>query len=183
MDWRSRFPLQKKIAVVGRCPTTAHLAPYADPNWQIWTCGHGARLGDLARWDACFDVHDGTWGAANPHRDWLQAQTKLIVLNRARPEFPGAMALPREELDATFGRFFTSSIAWMLGMAILLAPREIGLWGVEMAAQGEYGPQREACGYLIGFARGRGIRVSLPEQCGLLKAPLYGFQDNVREFS
>jgi len=176
--WRDLFPKQKKIAVVGRYPYTMDLAPYANPDWQIWVCNGAASTGQAPRYDVCFDPHEYPWDPADEgnafHRDWMRAQEKPIVLKHLRGECPNEVRLPVDQLLESFGRRnFPSTISYMLGMAILMAPEEIGAWGVEMAAETEYVHQRASCCWLLGIAEGRGIRVTLPEQCGLLTAPLY----------
>lgn len=68
----------------------------------------------------------------------------------------------------------TSSIAYMQALAIAEGFEEIAIVGVDMAADSEYAAQKPCCEYLIGLAKGRGIKNWLPETCGLLDGPLYG---------
>ena len=52
-----------------------------------------------------------------------------------------------------------------------------------MATGEEYAGQRPCCEYLIGWARGSGIRVTIPPQSNLLKsAGLYGYTSEATEF-
>jgi hypothetical protein len=45
----------------------------------------------------------------------------------------------------------------------------------------EYEHQRPSCEYMIGFARGRGIKVILPKTCDLLQTRfMYGYEDDQR---
>jgi hypothetical protein len=67
----------------------------------------------------------------------------------------------------------------MIALAIYLKFDDIGIYGVDMAADSEYGTQRPSCEYFIGLARGRGINVYLPPETDLCKTfYLYGYQDN-----
>lgn len=51
----------------------------------------------------------------------------------------------------------------------------IGVYGVDMAVQTEYGAQRPSCEYFIGVAEGLGFKVQMPTQTDLLAAShLYG---------
>jgi hypothetical protein len=99
-------------------------------------------------------------------------------MQSAAPEVsPAITAYP---LAAVLERFpagyFTNTIAYMIGLAIALGAEEIGIYGVDMALGSEYGHQRPSCEYLIGLARGMGIRVHVPATCDLLKTPyLYAF--------
>lgn len=54
-----------------------------------------------------------------------------------------------------------SSIAYMLDVAISRKPEAIGLYGVSMAGDEEYAYQRPNVAYLVGLARGRGIKVTI----------------------
>lgn len=53
---------------------------------------------------------------------------------------------------------------------------EIGVFGVDMAADSEYGFQRPSCEYLIGWVQGLDFRVTLPTGSDLLKvSEMYGY--------
>jgi hypothetical protein len=55
--------------------------------------------------------------------------------------------------------------------------KEIHLYGVDMAVSTEYDEQRPSCEYFIGLARGRGIKVYIPEESHLLKVRYkYGYE-------
>ena len=116
-------------------------------------------------------------------------------------EIPNAMSYPLAEVINTLGvDYFNSSISYMLGLAIHriksyryndkafiardtpLYESKIGLWGVDMANitathpddpsfKTEFEYQRPNMEYLIGYARGLGIEVYIPE-----KSPLCKFQ-------
>jgi hypothetical protein len=69
-----------------------------------------------------------------------------------------------------------SSIGYMLAYALAQwaeagRPKDwqVGLWGVDMLADGEYADQRSQCEYMIGLMRGAGLPVFVPEGCALLK--------------
>lgn len=57
----------------------------------------------------------------------------------------------------------------MLALAISMEPEEIQLHGVYMADESEYRHQRANAEYLIGFAEGKGIKVTIPNESELLK--------------
>jgi len=79
--------------------------------------------------------------------------------------------LPYRELIEEFGEIFPSSISWMLAYAIKLGYTDIALHGVDMLADWEYGGQRDYLFYLIGLARGRGVKVEMQEYSGVYLAP------------
>lgn len=83
--------------------------------------------------------------------------------------------LPAAALVAEFGPVFPSSISWMLGYALFLGYTDIELHGVDMMGGTEYAGQRDHLFYLIGVARGRGVKVTMQEYAGVYLAPeVYG---------
>ena len=107
------------------------------------------------------------------YRKWVKQQP-IVYFQEHDPETPGSRIYPRAAMLAEFGPyFFTSSIAWMQSLAITYQPEEIGLWGVE--GNDGYGVQRSGILHFVQVARDRGIKVTVPDQCRLLDAPLcYG---------
>jgi hypothetical protein len=105
-------------------------------------------------------------------------------------DMPASVRYPIERICAVFGRYFTSSIGYMLASAILEGRDDslkvvdpdaaygwIGLYGIDLAADSEYADQRPNAEYLIGLARGLGIEVVIAEGAALLKADrLYGYE-------
>jgi hypothetical protein len=112
----------------------------------------------------------------------------------ARPEIPNSMAVPWRELVEKYGPyFFTSSLAYMMAMAIDAIEAEwkqqdengeprshskIGLFGVDMASNEEYQWQKPGCIYFALLARSKGIEVGVPPESDLLRPPpLYGVSE------
>lgn len=175
----------RKIAIVGHAPSSMSLAPYSDASWEIW--GLGNAYGLMPRWDRWFELHgldDGRKRWASDYWTWLTTDHgKPLYINAAHPDLPHAEIYPRTEVCRQFGNYFTNSVSWMLALAIQQRPASIALYGVDMAEAdssvgqaGEYQHQRPSCEYIIGFARGLGIEVIIPESSDLLKAiSQYGF--------
>jgi hypothetical protein len=79
--------------------------------------------------------------------------------------------------------FFTSSLAWMMAMAIKAGAKKIGLWGVDMAAAEEYENQRMSIHYFTYIARQRGIEVGVPHESDLFTPRfLYGIDEWTHSF-
>ena len=178
-DWRQRFIGHRKIAIVAKAPDTVRLAPWNDASWSKWILNDMASLNEAPNWDACFEVHENAITSASCgtiHSQWLRKQHgKPIVTNRSHADMPDCVPLPVDEIVNTFGRYVTNTVSWMLATAILLQPDEIGLWGVNMAQDGEYAYQRNNLEFFCGVAFRAGIKITIPDGCDILTAPfLYG---------
>jgi len=139
------------------------------------------------------DLRGGPPHGRDPnHVAWLIQTSEQIPLYflEPRPEVPDAKIIDQEAMFKFFSmdgekpcNYFTNTISWMLGKAIMDGYEEIGVWGVDMMMGGsqensEYGYQRPSCEWLLGWARALGIRVHLPEQSDLLKTSfVYGDRD------
>lgn len=146
------------------------------------------------------------------HLNWLKdasARFPVYMLEQ-RPELPDARVLDQQAMFAYFGKrlrdahgnpvgglkYFTNSISWMLGWAIMqLCPdpdgkpvegATIGLWGVDMMMGGgqgsEYGYQRPSCEAFIAWAMAKGIDFLLPQESDLLKTAFQYGDKNANAF-
>lgn len=149
-----------RIAIVGAHPATKLLAPYFDTAWAIWACSP-KNESELPRHDLWFELHPLAFVHSNPvYCDWLKRQP-AVMMQEAFADFPGAQAYPVGRATHAFGFFyFTSSIAYMMALALLQSPRTIGLWGI--AASDEYQWQKPSIQYFIQRAAERGVAVAVP---------------------
>jgi hypothetical protein len=167
-----------KVAICGSAPSSLQLAPFEDPSWQIWGCSPGAAA-NVRRATVWFEIH--RWG-----QEWLTdsyrqfvAKVPTVYMIEPVPEVPNSVAYPKDEILAEFGpHFFSSTPAWMLALAIKQHAEEIGIWGIDLAADGEYADQKPGVLHFIELAKARGIKVTVPSESDLLRpAPLYGFSE------
>ena len=166
-----------KIAIVGTHYATKSLAPYKHADWHIWACSP-RNMGELPRHDAWFELHQPQILARRPeYQAWCYTQPR-IYLPEALPEAPGSVTYPREEMVAEFGPyFFTSSLSWMLALAISMKPETMGIYGVETSTAEEYAYQRPSHHHFIQVARDRGIEVIAAPSSSILRPPkFYGFE-------
>ena len=125
------------------------------------------------------------------------------------PQIPASRRLPIDDLTKKYGTyFFTSSISIMIACAIedileeraaraaavnahraanpgepinacAYEPDVIGLWGVDMAANEEYGYQRAGCQHMLLLAGDLGIKIQCPPESDLLRPmPIYGISES-----
>ncbi len=171
----------RKIAILGTAQSSIALAPYNDPSWEIWNIGANQIHGQ--RFDRWFELHTKdvllsakAWDERLPFLK--EAGDKLFIGHPCvSEELPNARMYPLKDITDTFGNYFTSTVAWMIALAIYEGVDQIGLWGVDMIGDLEYSYQRSGCEYMLGIAKGRGIKIVLPSQCPLLRAErMYGFE-------
>lgn len=146
-----------KIGILGSAPSF-YKAPFNDPSWELWACN----IGTVPRWDRWFDLHDDASIDTYPgHREFLTSQTKPVYTRKN---------YPIEDMKARYGDwFFTSTIAYMLALALDEGPEEIGLWGVDMAEASEiYSHQKTGCRFFIQLARMEGIKITTPPECEVM---------------
>ena len=167
-----------QVAIVGLAPSTHDQAPFEDPDWEKW--GFAQDDESYPYLDRVFEIHPLSFiREVKPllERRLREEIDVPLYMQEAYPEIPNAIAYPVDDVISVVGDYFNSSIAYMLGLSILLSwpcrPWEeqvdrIGIWGVDMDGDDEFGYQRPNTEYLIGFARGMGIDVYVPEGSALL---------------
>lgn len=189
--------MPRRVAILGFAPGYKE-APFDDPQTEIW--GLNELYKYVPRWDRWFEIHgtdvlgetkrEPTNAEAQRHLAWLRQQpagAKPIYMNPAviadrGAELPAAVPFPLERLIARFGRYFTSTIACMLALAIDEGFDEIGLYGIDLSSDKEYLEQRPCAEYFLGLARGMGRQVVIASSSALLKSDaLYGFEPRAGE--
>lgn len=183
----------KKIAILGTIPISKMVAPFTDPEWEIWVCSAGNRGGVIPRVTRWFEIHgvidmkgpdNADWAPA--YFEWLKAQTFPIYMQEPNDLLPQVTIFPRDKWLAEFGNMgriaATSSISLMIGFAIMEGASHIGVFGVDMAADHEaYHGQKTGCLVMMELARQRGISVQVPlESCLATMPPFYGYAEATR---
>ncbi len=170
---------RKKVAIVGYAETSRMLAPFDDPEWSIWIMNQLYR--HVPRADRHFDIHHN-WDEhvveGTDHVGWLTAaQIPIYMVNRL-PQFSNSVTLPIDRLIALNGKdYFSSSIAYMIALAIADGFTHIHIYGVDLIVGDEWDYQKPNAEFWIGVASGRGIFVGIPPQSALTKQTWrYGYQ-------
>lgn len=165
-----------KICILG-CAPSWKTAPFNDNSVEIWTLNH-ALISQVPRFDRHFDVHIPHWfqRPQDNYFIWLtQNQDKLYISDKC-DLYPSANIIDWQSLTRKHGKYFTSSIAWMMAIALEQSSlSDIYLCGVDLLQQEEYQVQRPCVEYFIGKARERGIEVHIQPSSTLLRSEkLYG---------
>lgn len=171
--------MSKKIALVGTAITSRLDAPFHDESWEIWTLGLMYEL--APRFDLFFELHSPQFlksaGMEEKFYEFLRKSGNKIIFGEPFPDCPEALLYPKDHIVAKYGKYFTSSVALMLAMAIEQSPEKIGIWGIDMTGSDEYTHQRSCCEYYLGIAVARGIGIVKPPECPLLRASrIYGLE-------
>jgi hypothetical protein len=173
-----------RVALVGTCPSSRMLAPYANGDWEIWACSPGNAFGLLPRVTRWFEIHgdlgwaeSGEWGASK-YVDWLNEQD-FTVYAQNREYIKKAIPYPLDEMIAKHSLyFFTSTFAYMMALAIAEGAEEIGLFGIDMTLPNEYSDQRPAMQHFIVMCMAIGIKIGAPDESDIMRPPpLYGYVD------
>ena len=183
-----------RICLVGTGVRSRDLAPYDDPDVQIWTIARGRDI--PKRVDRLFEMHvEELWDgygdkyAKELYHDSLRNwEGCRIFMQKDYPDIQMSVEYPKEkvlacvtpvELGATLP-YQTSQVSWQLSLAIYeiicsstegMSPHgEILLYGYDLISEGESrSHQRHAVEYYIGLARGMDIKVTLPAESTLCK--------------
>ena len=170
-----------KIAIVGLAPSTYSEAPFHDSSWKIWTIGQKTASPRFDRW---FEMHTmDIVKEISSHTfpnviKFFQSMGDKLVVGHPHELCPAATIYPIEKLKPYFGTYFTSTIAYMIALAIHEGAEEIGLWGVDMLGDGEYSHQRPCCEHMLGIAKGKGIKLTIPDKSPVLRSErMYGLEN------
>jgi hypothetical protein len=117
----------------------------------------------------------------HPFPIWMQAQYDDVPAGAKYPldEICEALLpnIARKSGEAV--RYFTSSAAYALALAIFQGYKEIEICGVEMTSDTEYFAQRDGVTFWLGIATGKGVNVILQDRSILLRAHMYGYTGEV----
>ena len=139
--------------------------------------------------DLAFQMHNLDWSAADGYLElkgdienfWdsineINEKKIPIILQAEHEFFPHGTVFPLEEMPALY---FTSTFAYMIAYALYKRIDEIDIYGVPLCLEGEYREQRSCLEFWIGFAAGRGTKVTVHGVTILLSAipyeGLYGY--------
>ena len=176
---------KENIALLGSAPSSLRLAPFANPEWVTCGCSpgvYGCLVPQGIQTDVWVELHRVEIGQpwmSVEYFEFIKQHKGKVWMAEDRPDVPGCVTLPMPELIKAYSPyFFTSSIAYMMAMAIHAGFKKIGLYGIDMAAATEYKDQRLGCQYFALLAQARGIEVGVPPESDLFRpAPLYGISE------
>ena len=171
------------VQILGTAPSL-NQTRWSDKKSEIWVCSPVITKPEaknyLKRFDLIFEMHPMEYWVTI--QDRLNDQNKPIFMQGNYPQIPLSKKFPMDQVLAMVNsdrlkRYFTSTIAYMIALAVLLKYKNIELYGVHMASDEEYGDQRQACESWLAFADARGATVYIPDQSQIWRNPfLYGYE-------
>lgn len=198
---------RKKIAICGFASSSRDQIPVDNPEWEIW--GMNQLYRHIKRADRWFDIHWNWHEETVPgtdYRGWLATCGLPIYMGERQGDLPTSVRFPIERLISRFGDYFTSTVAFMVALAIdeidqrvmaqlfteqledpphvilrlraLYAEYTLGLFGIDLVVGEEYFWQKPCAEFWLGAASiGRGMRVYLPHASALCKQLYrYGYE-------
>ena len=200
---------RKKLAICGFAASSRMLAPWEDATWECWTINQLYR--HVPRATRHFDIHKNFRESnveGTDHPKWLAECGIPVYMTKTEPSIPTSIRYPIERvIEKVAGiDYFTSTVAFMLGLAILNIDEQverelngspvperfsdareavaaayqqhsIGIYGIDLIVGTEYDFQKSCVEYMLGLANARGITIVLPPQCALLKQRWrYGYE-------
>ena len=183
---------KRTVAIAGSAWTSRSWAPYSDPDVEVWCFNemHG-QLGveKPTRW---FQLHHKwVWSMEHRfgHKDWLKEDRDYpLYMQRIYDDVPGAVVFPLREIqnkllargwrgEKLLKNIFSSSMSYAIALALYEGFERIELYGIELIMDGEWAYQREAMAFWLGKADGMGVEWWMPEECELLRMPLYAYEE------
>lgn len=186
----------KSVAIVGFSQKT--FAPVLESKAdELWSMNHAYIIKDFPKMTRMFEIHHKYWYLRKEvpksvaYNEWMNQQHDFpIYMQDVTPEVPSSVKYPLDEIiedcltglvhqdadkNETIRKYFTSTFAYMMGLAVYEKFDRIEVYGVDMENNTEYGYQKPCGEFWIGLALGRGIKVVLQEPCLLCNAVLYGY--------
>ena len=168
---------KKKVAIVGFAMSSAMAAPFDNPEYEVW--GMNQLYRHIPRADRWFEIHHN-WHEhvveGTDHLGWLQAFPGPIYNCTKIAEIPNSVPFPRADCAAAGTDYWTSSIAYMIALAIRDGFTTIDLYGIDLVVGEEYAHQKPCAEFWIGVAQGRGLTIGIHQNSALLKHQFaYGY--------
>lgn len=186
---------RKKVAIIAAGESKhdpACLEVCESPEFEVWALNavpvsdrHGR-----ARADRHWDLHQRVAQSQDDMRWIAECPLPIYVPDDLQDAGPNTVRYPIEAVEEKFGSYFSSTFAYMMGLALLEGATEIALYGVDLAL----GDWRErtvewaGLSWWLGYAEAKGVTIRLPTDSWLGRHPArYGLEytaekENVEQY-
>ena len=182
--------VHKVVAICGTAPSSRMMANEQAPEVDIWALNDCYSFIDQEHLNGSlwFEIHaEDVWkGDGEGHVAFLKAHPHVYMLQHY-DELPGSERYPFElirdeffpHVDLTDTKameemMLGSTIDYMLALALARGYEEIKFYGINMTTQTEFRHQLPSCNFWLGMIRGKGVKLVLPDDCPMLRTPIYG---------
>jgi hypothetical protein len=117
----------------------------------------------------------GHFGRPLDHEEFLRNLDIPVYMQEVDPLIPTSVRYPIEAITARWRPYFTSTVPYMIALAVHEGVDELGLLGIYLNTSQEYRDHRPCVEYWIGVAEAQGVTVLLPDDTDIAVAPLYGY--------
>jgi hypothetical protein len=110
---------RRKLAVCGFASSSRALIPVNDATWEVW--GMNQLYRHIPRADRWFDIHwnwDKETVPGTDYRGWLSTCGIPVYMMAQMTDLPTSVRYPVTEMIAMAGDYFTSTVAFMVALAI-----------------------------------------------------------------
>lgn len=183
---------KKTVALVGGDWVSGPWAPWGET--EVWGLNelHGYpwyKIEGITRW---FQLHPKpafTQEHLFSHWEWLQEEHPFpIYMQRVYDDVPSSVQYPLRKIqkelignihrgEEKMEKLFSSTICYQIAQALYEGYERIELYGISLVMEGEYAHQREMMSFWLGKADGMGVEWWMPDNCALLVAPLYAYEE------
>jgi hypothetical protein len=177
----------KKVILLGTA-NTLKITPWDKDDIDYWACAPVTTYKEAEghRIDVLFEMHHMEYWLTvidrlNSIMD--KSSNSVILMQQQVPQIKNSHAYPLKEIQEFVShpklrKYFTSTIAYMIALAVYLGYEDIELYGIHMAAEEEeYSLQRSCCEAWLNFALGKGISYWLPDESSIMSSDhLYGYE-------
>jgi hypothetical protein len=151
--------MSKRVVIIGAGSGYDMIRDYEkNKDYEIWCVPTIYPVLASHRVDKVFEIHPvEKWKAGV---DYAGLGPKLM-LPRPLGAAPDAEIFSIDALQSKYGMVFSSSIAWMTGIALAKDVKEIVFLGVDM--EDSYAGQRDGFFFLLGFAKAAKVTITIPK--------------------
>lgn len=177
----------EEIRIVALGPTWSRVPP-PEPNTETWGCNSIYRDVKLDRLFVMHDIRKDIFLRDVNFFEEMNKQDIPVYMTSPEPGLKQGIVYPVKEVYNEFKViFFMDTIAWMMAYAIMLKPKKISLYGVDMRPDSgiEHHKNEKGCvEFWCGVATGRGIKLYIPPESFIMKSIIggifYGFKTGTR---
>jgi hypothetical protein len=186
---------RKPLCIIGTASTCGD-APYEEIEsdgsftYDIWGINTSLCNEKVKRVDVCFEMHPKRYWGIQGVTDRLNDFGKRVVMQDHYDQIKKSEPYPREAIKKKYhldcmgdNLYVTTTMVWMILMALEDGYTDISLYGVHMAHETEYAYQRSSMSWVLGIIHGwildgKPYKLTIPPESELLKAEYeYGFDE------